>query len=155
MDAEGAAPDYRLDHVCVAVRSIAPARDMLRRLFGYEPRTEPVENTRQQVIVQFMSRAGSLDIKLIEPSGPTSPLVDFLKRSGGGLHHLAFRTESVTAGVADLTGKGARVLANPAPGEAFDDHAIAFLFAGAGLNIELIDTDDRRRVIDPAPKSGD
>jgi len=155
MGTDAAAPDYRLDHVCVAVRSLAPARDMFRRLFGYEPRTEPVENTRQQVIVQFLSRAGSLDIKLIEPSGPTAPLVEFLKRNGGGLHHLAFRTGSVAAGVADLTGKGARVLAPPAPGEAFDDHPIAFLFAGAGLNIELIDTDDRRQSLGTTPRTGD
>ena len=87
-------PDYRLDHVCLAVRKIAPARELLARVLGYRPRTEPVQNTRQQVNVQFMSKPGSIDIKLIEPSSLASPLVDFIKKSGGGLHHLAFITPS-------------------------------------------------------------
>jgi methylmalonyl-CoA/ethylmalonyl-CoA epimerase len=137
-------PSYQLDHVCLAVRKIAPARAMLERTLGYKPRTEPVENTRQQVIVQFMSKPGSLDIKLIEPSSLDSPLVAFIKRSGGGLHHLAFKTESVEMGVEGLTRKGVKIVTPPQPGEAFDDSLIAFAFLGAGLNAELIDTDRRR-----------
>jgi methylmalonyl-CoA/ethylmalonyl-CoA epimerase len=141
------APTYQLDHVCLAVRKIAPARAMLERALGYAARTEPVENTRQQVIVQFMSKPGSIDIKLIEPSNNASPLVDFIKTRGGGLHHLAFRTESVNEAVADLEGKHAKIVAAPAPGEAFDDANIAFAVFGMGLNIELIDTDVRRSEI--------
>jgi methylmalonyl-CoA/ethylmalonyl-CoA epimerase len=140
-------PEYRLDHVCLAVRRIAPARAMLERTLGYQPRTEPVENTRQQVIVQFMSKPGSIDIKLIEPSSLESPLVEFIKRSGGGLHHLAFRTASVEAGVEDLEGKGVRIVTAPQPGEAFDEALIAFAFLGQGLNVELIDTDRRRNEV--------
>ena len=137
-------PDYKLDHVCLAVRKLAPARAMFEKMFGYVPRTEPVVNTRQQVVVQFLRKPGSIDIKLIEPSGLDSPLVDFIKRSGGGLHHLAFRTHSVAAAVADVEGKGAKIITAPQPGEAFDDANIAFAFVGMGLNVELIDTDERR-----------
>lgn len=144
MSAESDKPSYQLDHVCLAVRKLAPARATLERLLGYQPRTEPVENTRQQVIVQFMSKPGSIDIKLIEPSSMHSPLVDFIKRSGGGLHHLAFKTESVAAAVSDLERNGAKILADAQPGEAFNDAAIAFAFIGMGLNVEVIDTDERR-----------
>ena len=133
-----------LDHVCLAVRKLGIAREMLGRTLGYHPRTEPVENTRQQVLVQFLSKKGSIDIKLIEPSNPGSPLVDFIKRSGGGLHHLAFRTDSVEGAVMDLTLRGAKIITAPQPGEAFDEQLIAFAFVGAGLNVELIDTDLRR-----------
>ncbi len=134
----------RLDHVCLAVKSIANARATLERTLGYAPRTSPVENTRQQVIVQFMRKAGSIDIKLIEPSNADSPLFDFLRRTGGGLHHLAFQADSVDDTVTDLESRGARIVARPEPGEAFDDGAIAFAFLGAGLYIEVIDTDARR-----------
>jgi methylmalonyl-CoA/ethylmalonyl-CoA epimerase len=136
--------EYQLDHVCLAVRKIAPARALLEKMLGYTARTEVVTNTRQQVNVQFMSKPGSIDIKLIEPSSLASPLVEFIKERGGGLHHLAFKTENVAAGVQDLQSKGARVLTPPQPGEAFDEADIAFAFLGAGLNIELIDTDKRR-----------
>ena len=140
--------DYRLDHVCLAVKKIATARATLERTVGYTPRTEPVENTRQQVIVQFMRKPGSIDIKLIEPSNPDSPLFDFLRRTGGGLHHLAFRTDDVEDSVAELTSRGARIVARPEPGEAFDDGLIAFAFLGAGLHVEVIDTDSRRNELD-------
>ena len=39
--------------------------------------------------------------------------------------------------------EGLRILTSPEPGEAFDNELIAFLFAGNGLNIELIDTDKK------------
>jgi 4-hydroxyphenylpyruvate dioxygenase-like putative hemolysin len=137
-------PNYQFDHICLAVRNIGAARTALAKTLGYEARTEPVENTRQQVRVQFLRKQGSPDIKLIEPSSPSSPLVEFIKRSGGGLHHVAFKTESVPEAVEDLRVKGAKILTEPEPGEAFDDALIAFAFLGAGLNAEIIDTDTRR-----------
>jgi 4-hydroxyphenylpyruvate dioxygenase-like putative hemolysin len=144
-DVEAPPPfDFRLDHICVAVRRIATARAALERTVGYVARTEPVENTRQQVIVQFMRKPGSIDIKLIEPSTPESPLVEFLRRTGGGLHHVAFRTGSVPEAVAELELRGARVVTRPEPGEAFDNGLIAFAFLGPGLHAEFIDSDARR-----------
>ena len=133
----------RIDHVAIAVRSIDKAAPRLCELFGYTIRTGKVTNTRQQVNVQFLHQPGSIDIKLIEPSGESSPLWQSLKR-GEGLHHLCFRTDDVTNELAALEQKGLRVLAAPAPGEAFDDGLIAFGYAGSGLNVELIDTDARR-----------
>lgn len=134
----------QLDHVCLAVKRIATARATLERTLGYVPRTEPVLNTRQRVLVQFMRKPGSIDIKLIEPSDPESPLFEFLRRTGGGLHHLAFRVDSVPESIRSFASSGARIVASPEPGEAFDDGLIAFAFLGSGLNVELIDTDARR-----------
>jgi methylmalonyl-CoA/ethylmalonyl-CoA epimerase len=136
----------QIDHVAIAVRSIDTAADHLGRLLGYTRKTSTVTNTRQQVNVLFLSKDGSLDIKLIEPSAPESPLWDFV-RKGGGLHHLCFRVPDVSAACADLATRGARVIAQPAPGEAFDEHLIAFLYLGMGLNVEVIDTDSRRGLV--------
>jgi methylmalonyl-CoA/ethylmalonyl-CoA epimerase len=110
----------QIDHVCVAVRSIDKSAPKLCELLGFTVKTGKVTNTRQQVNVQFLKRPGSIDIKLIEPSGEESPLWQFLKR-GEGLHHLCFRVDDVQAQLADLEKLGLRVLAQPAPGEAFDD----------------------------------
>ena len=137
----------KLDHICIAVRSIDAAAEKLCPLLGYSRKTEKVTNTRQKVNVVFLARPGSLDIKLIEPFGEDSPLWQSL-RKGEGLHHLCFRTDDTTLAIQDLEARGMRVLAPPAPGEAFDDALIAFGYAGCGLNIELIDTDRRRGVID-------
>jgi methylmalonyl-CoA/ethylmalonyl-CoA epimerase len=138
----------RIDHVCVAVKSIAKSAPKLCEILGFALKTGKVTNTRQQVNVQFLQRAGSIDIKLIEPSGETSPLWQFLKR-GEGLHHLCFKADDVRAQLASLEKLGLRVLAAPAPGEAFEEELIAFGYAGSGLNIELIDTDLRRDLLAP------
>lgn len=136
----------KLDHVCIAVRSIDAAVARLAPLLGYVQRTGRVTNTRQKVNVVFLSKQGSIDLKLIEPSGEDSPLWVSL-RKGEGLHHLCFRANDTEAALAQLSERGLRVLSPPAPGEAFNDHPIAFGYAGCGLNIELIDTDERRAAL--------
>lgn len=72
-----------IDHVGLVVRSIGGAAEDWRRLFGYSPLTEVVENTRQKVRVVFLGKPGSLDVKLIEPVDDTSPVSAAVRRGGG------------------------------------------------------------------------
>jgi methylmalonyl-CoA/ethylmalonyl-CoA epimerase len=145
------AADLRIDHIAVAVRSVEDAADRLCALLGYARTTIKVTNTRQRVNVLFLGKPGSLPIKLIDPHGDDSPLWGFVNK-GGGLHHIAFKSDApVDSTCIDLAGKGARVIAPPQPGEAFDDNLIAFLYLGLGLNIEVIDSDQRRGRLDARP----
>ena len=132
-----------IDHIGIAVRSIDPAADLLTKLLGYRRATEKVTNTRQRVNVVFMRKESSLDIKLIEPSDSESPLWPSIRR-GGGLHHICVRVPDTAKTCADWADADIRVLNQPAPGEAFENHLIAFCYLGFGLNVELIDTDERR-----------
>lgn len=138
-----------LDHIGVAVRSIEPAIERWQAVFGYRQLTEVVTNSRQMVNVVFLEKPGSTQIKLIEPSGTGSPLESFAQR-GGGLHHLCFRCESVEAEMVRMAAAGLRIVSKPAPGEAFDNELIAFVYAGDGLNVELIDTVKRASLLEPA-----
>ncbi len=131
-----------LDHVGIAVPSLERSMERWRAIFGYRQATEVVTNTRQKVRVVFLEREGSLPVKLIEPTDPTSPVHAFAQR-GGGLHHLCFRSPSVDVEIARLQALGLRVIAPPQPGEAFENEKIAFVYAGNGLNIEIIDTERR------------
>jgi methylmalonyl-CoA/ethylmalonyl-CoA epimerase len=137
-----------LDHVGIAVRSIEQAVEQWRTVFGYRPLTEVVTNRTQKVRVIFLQKAGSLEVKLIEPTDASSPIYALAQR-GGGLHHLCFRCDSIDAEVARLQAAGLRVLAEAQPGEAFDGERIAFVYAGNGLNVELIDTDKRASRLEP------
>ena len=140
----------RIDHIAVAVRSVESAADRLTELLGYVRKTTKVTNSAQRVTVLFLEKEHSLDIKLIEPSDPQSPLWDHVRR-GGGLHHVAFKVPDVSSACDALAASGARVLSAPAAGEAFNDHLIAFCYLGSGLNIELIDTDERAGAIAKQP----
>jgi methylmalonyl-CoA/ethylmalonyl-CoA epimerase len=142
------APSLVLDHVGIAVRSLDEAIERWRTVFGYRQATEVVLNTRQQVRVVFLEKAGSLPVKLVEPAGPASPVAAMVRR-GGGIHHLCFRAPAIGPELARLEALGLRVLAPPAPGEAFENQPIAFIYAGDGLNVELIDTLQRAHRIPP------
>jgi methylmalonyl-CoA/ethylmalonyl-CoA epimerase len=131
-----------LDHIGIVVPNLERAVGQWEVLFGYQRDSDTVLNTRQKVKVAFLSKEGSLTVKLIEPSAPDSP-VFHAARKGGGLHHVCFRCPSVAAQIPLLEKKGAMLLVPPQPGEAFNNHPIAFLLAG-NLNFELIDTPEKR-----------
>jgi catechol 2,3-dioxygenase-like lactoylglutathione lyase family enzyme len=107
-----------------------------------------VKNTIQDVNVQFLAKEGSLDIKLIEPASKESPLINFLRTRGEGLHHICFKSDDVRKSLDIIQQRGARLTSEPAPGEALDDALIAFAYIAGGLNIEIIDTDKRRNLKD-------
>jgi methylmalonyl-CoA/ethylmalonyl-CoA epimerase len=136
----------RLDHICFAVKDLKEGLDYWEKVFGYKQLTQIVENTRQKVKVTFLSKEDSINIKLIEPVYDNQSLINFVNK-GGGFHHICFRCDDIDETMVDLTEKGLLTLVPPQPGEAFNNHRIAFLLARNGVNIELIDTDERAGLI--------
>jgi methylmalonyl-CoA/ethylmalonyl-CoA epimerase len=139
-----------IDHIAIVVRSLEHAIPLWEKAFGYVPMTSPVVNSRQRVRVVFLSKEGSITIKLVEPADASSP-VSALAARGGGLHHLCFRCANLEEELPRLQQEGMRILAPPQPGEAFENAPIAFAYAGQGLNVELIDTEKKAGLL-PAGK---
>ena len=131
-----------IDHICFAVKNINEGITYWESVFGYSQLTSVVINTLQKVKVTFMSKENSLTIKLIEPLEDNHSLVNFVIR-GGGFHHICFKCSDINNKIQELTGKGLITLVKPQPGEAFKNKNIAFLLARYGINIELIDTDEK------------
>jgi methylmalonyl-CoA/ethylmalonyl-CoA epimerase len=128
-----------IDHIAFVVPSLKRGIAQWRDEFGYTQMTVPVENTRQMVNVVFLRKAGSVTVKLVEPNVETSPVYKLAGR-GGGLHHICFRCSNLREEMDRLVASGARILAAPQPGEAFEGGDIAFLYCGNGLTVELIET---------------
>lgn len=135
-----------IDHVGIAVKSLDQAIASWTKAFGYRQMTEIVVNTRQKVKVVFMHKPDSLTVKLIEPLDETSP-ISALVRRGGGLHHLCFKCDSLGPEIERLREAGCRSLVEPQPGEAFENEKIAFLMAPDFVNIELIETSKKARLL--------
>lgn len=138
--------DMAIDHICFAVKDLEDSIDYWNRVFGYSQMTEIIENTRQKVKVTFLTKENSVLIKLIEPVETNLPLMNFVSR-GGGFHHICFRCGNVSDRMKELNEKGLLTLVPPQPGEAFNNHNIGFMLAKNGLNIELIDTDEKAGLI--------
>ena len=135
-----------IDHICFAVKSLNEGIDYWGRIFGDNQMTFPVVNTRQKVKVVFLSKEGSLPVKLIEPVEGNNSLQNFVNR-GGGFHHICFKCANVETTAGKLAENGLITLTPSQPGEAFNNHNIAFLLAKYGLNMELIDTDEKAALI--------
>jgi methylmalonyl-CoA/ethylmalonyl-CoA epimerase len=132
----------KIDHICFAVKNIGEGLAYWERVFGYKQMTNVIVNTIQQVKVSFLTKDDSITIKLIEPLETNQSLVNFVNR-GGGFHHLCFKCDDINVKMDELKKEGLLSLVPPQPGEAFNNHNIAFLLAKYGLNVELIDTDER------------
>ena len=136
----------KIDHICFAVKDLDDGIAYWEVVFGYKQMTAIVVNTLQMVKVTFLSKEDSITIKLIQPLETNTSLVNFVNR-GGGFHHLCFKCSDINLKMDELTGKGLLKLVPPQPGEAFNNHNIAFLLARFGLNIELIDTDEKAGIL--------
>ena len=135
-----------IDHICFAVKNIQEGIAYWDHVFGYKQMTKIVENSLQKVKVTFLNKEGSITVKLIEPVEGNQSLLNFVNR-GGGFHHLCFKCINLDEKVEELTDKGLLKLVPPQPGEAFNNRNIAFLLARYGLNIEVIDTDEKAGIL--------
>jgi methylmalonyl-CoA/ethylmalonyl-CoA epimerase len=135
-----------IDHICFAVKDLEEGIAYWERVFDYKQMTGIVVNTLQKVKVTFLTKENSLTVKLIEPLESNLSLLNFVGR-GGGFHHICFKCDNIEDGLTDLKDKGLITLVPPQPGEAFNNKKIAFLLAKYGLNIELIDTDEKARLL--------
>lgn len=90
-------PEFRLDHVAVAVRSIKPALRLFIEGLGGE---YLMGGEDRQTWRWFQMRyPGGAKIELIEPLSEGSFLTRFLDKRGEGLHHLTFKTDDIHAAI--------------------------------------------------------
>ena len=126
---------FRLDHIGIAVSSIDQAVGVYEALGLKETRREIVES--QEVRTAFLP-IGDTRLELLEPVGSDSPVAKFLAKRGPGIHHICFAVPDLEGALADLRGRGFRLVhQSPVPGA--DGRRVAFLHpsAGQGVLIEL------------------
>lgn len=132
----------RLNHVGIAVPSIAEAKDTYRDLYGVpeSEMTEIRDMPEQGVRVAFVNVENS-QIELIEPLGEGSPIVGFLEKNPkGGQHHVCFEVANIYEARDAMKAKGATVLGEPRIGA----HGTLIIFVhpknSNGVLIELMET---------------
>jgi methylmalonyl-CoA/ethylmalonyl-CoA epimerase len=99
----------RLNHVAIAVRDIAKAANVYRRMLGAAV-SEPMPQPEHGVTTVFISLPNT-KVELIEPLGEASPIAKFLERNpDGGIHHVCYEVDDIRAARDKLKAQGARVL---------------------------------------------
>lgn len=104
----------RLNHIGFVVRDISESARLFRAL-GLREVTKREPDPIQKVIACFMAteRDSDAHIELIEPSEDRSPVSNFLKKRGGGLHHICFEVDDLEKTVHDLEKRGFKFVVRP------------------------------------------
>jgi methylmalonyl-CoA/ethylmalonyl-CoA epimerase len=138
----------RLNHIGLVVENISQTAEALRRL-GLHVMTNTESDPIQRVSARFVAATFEQDvhIELLEASDPQSPIANFLRTRGGGLHHLCFEVDDLDAVAQELDKAGFEMVCSPVPCVGYDrvferscahPTRIAFFLVSGELLIELL-----------------
>lgn len=102
------APPQRVDHIGIAVRSLAEALPFYTDHLQFKLVSE--ETIADQGVRVAMIAAGETHIELLEPTRDDSPIARFLARNSPGLHHVAYAVDDVSAWIARAERAGLHVI---------------------------------------------
>lgn len=130
------ARETRIDHVGIAVRSLAERVPFYEKILGVRLVSEeavPTENVR----VAFLGGEGT-HVELLEPLEGKGPVAEFLEKRGEGVHHLCFEVPDIERALARLKEAGLRVIGEaPRPGAGGCRVAFVHPRSAGGVLIEL------------------
>ncbi|MCF8056502.1 MAG: methylmalonyl-CoA epimerase [Desulfocapsa sp.] len=114
----------KIDHLGIAVHSIAEARHFYETVLGLT--CEKEEEVASQKVRTAFFVLGETHIELLEPTADDSPIAKFLSSRGEGLHHVAYRSSDVDEQLRQAKDKGCTLIhATPITGAG--NKQVAFL----------------------------
>ncbi len=131
----------RLNHVAIAVPDLDAAIAQYSGALGADvgaPQDEPDHG----VTVVFINLPNT-KIELLYPLGDASPITGFLEKNpSGGIHHICYEVDDITAARDRLTASGARVLGDGTPKIGAHGKPVLFLhpkdFNGCLIELEEV-----------------
>jgi len=114
----------KIDHLGIAVRSIAAARKFYEEVLGLVCEKEEIVAS-QKVRTAFFT-VGDVHIELLEPTSDDSPIAGFLEKKGEGFHHIAYRTDDIAKQMGTAREHGCKLI-NETPVEGAGGKRVAFL----------------------------
>jgi methylmalonyl-CoA/ethylmalonyl-CoA epimerase len=139
----------KLDHIGFVVDDITRYVELFNAL-GLTEATDPVEHPSQSAAASFINVGQEDDVyvEVLEPTHDISPITNFLKKRGGGLHHLCFEVDDIEKASENLVEKGFKMVNPVEDCAAYDKNLkrnckgvtrIAFFIVGDRLLVELIE----------------
>ena len=132
---------HGLHHIAVAVRGLADARRFYAETLGLD--LGEAEYVADQGVNVVVAQAGGTRIELVEPADEDSPVARFLDKRGPGLHHLAWKVDSIEEALQKLRARNVRLI-DEAPRPGSHNTTIAFVHPSAtgGVLMELVQDPD-------------
>jgi len=100
---------FTIDHLGIAVKSLAAAKSIYENLGLAVSQEEIVESEQVRVA---MVPVGQSRLELMEATSENSAVAKFIAKRGEGLHHVCLRVPDLTAAVERLKKDGVRLVSN-------------------------------------------
>jgi methylmalonyl-CoA epimerase len=100
---------YEIDHLGIAVKSLATAKNIYEKL-GMSVSAEEVVEAEQVRLV--MVPVGESRLELLEATSENSTIAKFIAKRGEGLHHICLRVPGLEAVVGQLKRDGVRLVSD-------------------------------------------
>jgi methylmalonyl-CoA epimerase len=100
---------FKVDHLGIAVKSIAQARKFYEQLGMKIISEEVVEDERVRAA---MVPVGDTRFELLEGTAEDSPITRFIAKRGEGLHHVAVHVNDISATFEELKRRGVRLISD-------------------------------------------
>jgi methylmalonyl-CoA epimerase len=97
--------DFSIDHLGIAVKSLAAARAIYEKL-GLS--VSPVETVEQEQVRLVMVPVGESRLELLEATSENSAIAKFIAKRGEGLHHVCLKVPNLSEAVDRLRKDGVR-----------------------------------------------
>jgi methylmalonyl-CoA/ethylmalonyl-CoA epimerase len=114
----------QIDHLGIAVRNLDASVEYYEKALGLHCHGRE-EVVSQKVKTAFFS-VGEVHLELLEPTAEDSPIAKFLEKNGEGIHHVAFKVDSVTDQLKQAADAGVRLI-HEVPFEGAANKWVAFL----------------------------
>jgi len=126
----------QIDHLGIAVRSLAAAKAIYEKL-GLT--VSPEETVEQERVRLAMVPVGESRLELLEATSDDSAIAKFIAKRGEGLHHVCLRVPDLPAAVERLKKDGVRLISDEIKTGA-GGHKYVFVHPSstAGVLMELV-----------------
>lgn len=103
----------RIDHVGIACQDLDAAIARYESTFGLTVVAREVND--EQGVEEVMLRVaegpmGASHVQLLRPLGPDTPVGKYVAKRGEGIHHIAYGVDDAAASLAELEGRGVRLI---------------------------------------------
>jgi len=100
---------FQIDHLGIAVKSLASAKTIYERL-GLN--VSPEEIVEPEKVRLVMVPVGESRLELLEATSDDSTIAKFIAKRGEGLHHVCMRVPDLAAAVSKLKEDGVRLVSD-------------------------------------------
>jgi methylmalonyl-CoA epimerase len=128
---------FTIDHLGIAVKSVAAAKSFYEKL-GLT--VSPEETVEQEKVRLVMVPVGESRLELLEPTSDDSTIAKFIAKRGEGLHHVCLRVPDLAAAVDKLKKDGVRLVSDDIK-QGAGGHRYVFVHpaSAGGVLLELVE----------------